>query len=190
MRRKDKVKKKTLRLYSRITPSKRTYSGGQKVEQTADLEKERYYTQYAKQLEMKKELFETIQNEGSHLFDTENAKKIQTYYPKITEFLNSIKYNEDTNSLELLSSLESTTESQREKRFNLVQTYGNSYNSYYTMILKTQESLMNQLKDENDFIKRLLQKFKMNQIHIHFLDIYFNLNDSENARIINESTKR
>jgi len=174
MRKKDKVKKRTLRFQKQKTPSKRTYfkhTGGN----LTDLEKERYYTQYAKQLEMKKEQFETIQNEGSHLFDSENAKKIETYKPKIRDFLNSIQYNEDTNSLELLTSLESTIESQTEKRFSLVQSYGNSYNSYFTMILKTQESLINQLKDENEFIKRLLQKFKMNQIHIHFLEIYFSI---------------
>ena len=160
-----KDKKSTLR--NKI-PSKKTYV--QKAGQvTTDFKKEQFYQKYKNQLETKRELFETIQNEGSHLFDLETSKKVDAFQERLNQFQTQINFES------LLSSMESTIDSQKQKIFDTLEHYGKMYSSYFTVITKQQEDLMNELKEQNYFVKNLLNKFNNNMIHVHFLEIYFNI---------------
>jgi hypothetical protein len=61
-----------------------------------------------------------------------------------------------------------------DKRISILEHYGKSYETLFTMSFKNQEQLIEELEEENRFVKNLLNKFYKNEIYVHFLELYFN----------------
>jgi hypothetical protein len=161
-------KKKTLRNKSSCKP-KKTYSGGQANKDFLD---DILYANFTKSYETKNELFESIKKEGSHLFDLETSSKVRSFEPRLKEFSDLLNY--DGSTIGVFRDMQTLADELAEKRTYLLDHYGKSYETLFTMSFKNQERLIEELEEQNRFVKNLFNKFYRNEIYIHFLELYFN----------------
>ena len=164
---KDK-KKKTLRNKSSSKP-KKIYSGG---EPNRDFLNEILYANFRKMYDSKTELFETVKKEGSHLFDLETSNRVKSLESRLKEFSDSLNY--DGSTIGVFRDMQTVADELEEKRISILEHYGKSYETLFTMSFKNQEQLIEELEEENRFVKNLLNKFYKNEIYVHFLELYFN----------------
>jgi len=161
-------KKKTLRNKS-FSKAKKIYSGGQ---QNKDFLNEMLYASFRKMYDAKTELFEKVKKEGSHLFDLETSNKVRSLEPRLKEFSDSLNY--DGSTIGVLRDMQTVADELEEKRIYVLEHYGKSYETVFTMSFKNQERLIEELEEENRFVKNLLNMFYKNEIYVHFLELYFN----------------
>ena len=164
---KDK-KKKTLRNKSSSKP-KKIYSGG---EPNRDFLNEILYANFRKMYDSKTELFETVKKEGSHLFDLETSNRVKSLESRLKEFSDSLNY--DGSTIGVFRDMQTVADELEDKRISILEHYGKSYETLFTMSFKNQEQLIEELEEENRFVKNLLNKFYKNEIYVHFLELYFN----------------
>ena len=164
---KDK-KKKTLRNKS-FSKTKRSYSGGQ---QNRDFLNDILYANFRKMYDSKNELFETVKKEGSHLFDLETSNRVRGLESRLKGFSDLLNY--DGSTIGVLRDMQTVADELEEKRISILEHYGKSYETLFTMSFKNQERLIEELEEENRFVKNLLNKFYKNEIYVHFLELYFN----------------
>jgi hypothetical protein len=161
-------KKKTLRNKS-FSKLKRSYSGG---EPNRDFLNEILYANFRKMYDSKTELFETVKKEGSHLFDLETSNRVKSLESRLKEFSDSLNY--DGSTIGVLRDMQTVADELEDKRISILEHYGKSYETLFTMSFKNQERLLEELEEENRFVKNLLNKFYKNEIYVHFLELYFN----------------
>lgn len=167
-----KVKARTLKRVKK--PSKKTYllKGGQNALEFIDL-----YNSFSKNLEKKKELFESIKKNGSILYDSKTTQKNDSFRTVANDI---ILFLEDFNQTTLSQVQEKKTTIQQ----NLLQ-YSPKYTQYFVEINVEFDILLNEINETLIFARNINSTFQSKEVHIHLIQSNFNLLNEVKLRVNN-----
>ena len=157
-----KAKARTLKRVKK--PSKKTYllKGGQH-----SLEYINLYNSFTKNLEKKKELYESIHNDAAAIYDLKTSEKNNSFRSSAND---TIVFLEDF--------YQSTQQQLEQKRITLQQNllqYPVKYNQYFVETNVNLDNLVNEINDTLDYARNLNSNFQNKEVHVHLIQKNFNL---------------
>ena len=154
-----KAKARTLKRVKK--PSKKTYllKGGQN-----SLEYINLYNSFTKNLEKKKELYESIHNDAAAIYDLKTSEKNNSFRSSAND---TIVFLEDF--------YQSTQQQLEQKRITLQQNllqYPVKYNQYFVETNVNLDNLVNEINDTLDYARNLNSNFQNKEVHVHLIQFY------------------
>jgi hypothetical protein len=152
------MKSKTLRRNRAY--SKRTYlKKGGKLNEPLDYKI--IQDAYTANLEAKKELYNSIQSTGSHIYDIETSNKNMAQVETMNEIISFIKTFND--------SLKTTYNNKEEDIQNNLEKYGIEYTNYFIPVLKELNTIINVSEENLLFAENIQQQFVNKKVLIHLI---------------------
>ena len=157
-----KAKARTLKRFKRA--SKKTYllKGGQN-----NLEFINLYNSFNKSLTTKKELYDSIKNNASAIYDSKTTQKNDIFRMPANDII-----------VFLETFYQTAQEDVEQKRITLKQNlleYPVKYNQYFIEINISLDCLLNEINDIVDYARNLNSKFQNKEVHVHLIQSNFNM---------------
>ena len=148
---------KTLRYNKK--PSKKTYfsKGGAPPQDYNVLQ-----NTYAANIEAKKTLFDSVQKEGSHLYDYETGIKNTESLPYTSSIPVFVQ--------NFITLIETAFSDKQQAIQTALTKYGEEYTSYFVLILVEIQNIINEATGILKFVSAVNQEFEAKQVHIHLIE--------------------
>ena len=164
------VKDRTLRR-KKCVPKKRYFHKGGQLEFKAILDS------YQENIQSKRELYTSIQNEGTVLYDSVASTKnvsVSTTVNSVILFLEDFFQGAQTKN----------TDAQQNIQQTLV-TYGIEYAHKFTFVTTQIKSVLSKINEQLDVARNINEMFQMKQVHLHLIDKYLKIVNSINVNPLN-----
>ena len=163
------VKDKTLR--RRKVPKKRSFQKGGQVEFKSILDS------YEDNLVAKKELYLSIQNEATVIYDAESSVKNEANRAAANATILALEH--------LFQDIQTrNTNTQMYIQQTLV-TYGIDYTHDFLLLVANIKSVINKITEQLDFARNINTMFQTKKVHLHLIDTYLNKLNTINLNDLN-----